>query len=239
MSGWAVVVPVKSWQVAKSRLTGMHARARKELARAFAHDTVRTVCDTPVVDACFVVAPAAELWDLARALSDRGLCPVLEPVVRDGRDTLNAALVCGSDIALDSGHRRVAMVVADLPGLSTEGLTGFLRMVPAERPAFIRDVHGTGTTVLASHRGALLRPRFGHDSAVHHRRSGAVDLTSRCDPRLSHDVDTWLDLGAASRVAGPRVSRWFEGSRSMLATLSRSRTGRFAEAGDTRGREIG
>lgn len=48
MSDWAVVVPVKGWSAAKSRVTGIGERERCELAIALATDTVRTIwCAAP------------------------------------------------------------------------------------------------------------------------------------------------------------------------------------------------
>jgi 2-phospho-L-lactate guanylyltransferase len=49
-------------------------------------------------------------------------------------------------------------------------------MARRHRRSFISDRHGTGTSALFGF-GAALEPRFGADSALRHRRSGAFELT--------------------------------------------------------------
>ena len=209
-----MVVPVKEWSAAKSRVTGLTGRERHELALALATDTVATVCKTVGVAACIVVAPRDTLRELDRRVGNLTVCGVEEEPA--SLDPLNAALRQGRDAASSARFRHVAMVVADLPGLSTSGLDGFLRSVPASQAALVRDQAGTGTTLLAGRRGDRLRPAFGADSAARHLSSGALDVSTRCDPALRLDTDTWADLEAADRWAGPALRRWLD-ERSTAA----------------------
>lgn len=210
MSDWAVVVPVKEWSAAKSRVTGLDERARRELAIALATDTVRTICRTPGVASCIVVSPDENLRELRPRL-DSSLVRGVQEQPQAGLDPLNAALFLGRDAALSAGHQQVAMLVADLPGLSTSGLQSFLRLVPPTGVALICDQAGTGTTLLAGRHGDRLRPAFGSGSAQRHMSNGAIDITAWCDPALRLDTDTWADLSVAADLAGPALRRWLNG----------------------------
>lgn len=97
MTGWAVVVPVKSWASAKSRVAGISTSGRRALAKALAHDTVSTVCATPGVAACFVVGAPDVLDFLVRYVTRPRLFGVEEQV--GSPDPLNAALRRGRDAA--------------------------------------------------------------------------------------------------------------------------------------------
>ncbi|GAB7007978.1 hypothetical protein JCM18899A_54570 [Nocardioides sp. AN3] len=209
MSAWAVVVPVKEWSAAKSRVAGLTGRERHELALALSTDSFDTVCRTPGVGSCIAVAPRDTLRELYRRVGGLTVCGVEEETAT--HDPLNAALRQGRDAAASIGYGQVAMIVADLPGLSTWGLEGFLRAVPASRAALVRDQEGTGTTILARPRGDRLQPAFGGGSAARHLSGGALDLSTLCDPGLRLDTDTWADRAAADRFAGPALRRWLDG----------------------------
>ncbi|GAB7002545.1 hypothetical protein JCM18899A_00160 [Nocardioides sp. AN3] len=220
MNGWAIVVPVKQWSTAKSRVTGLTEQERYELAIGLATDTVGAICSTPEVAACLVVGPPDNLRDLSPCV-DSPLVHEVEEQPDARHDPLNTALGQGRDAALSEGFRQVAMIVADLPGLTSPGLSAFLRLVPPTRPALVCDQAGTGTTLLAGRRGERLRPAFGTHSAARHRSDGALDVTPRCDPSLRLDVDTWADLTAAGCFAGPALRRWLSRAAVGLADQPR------------------
>ena len=67
---FAVLVPVKPPAFAKSRLADLGDATRRELATAFAVDTVSAVLASPVVDRVLVVTDDHEL---ARGLADLGV----------------------------------------------------------------------------------------------------------------------------------------------------------------------
>lgn len=214
---WVVVVPVKGWSTAKSRLGGLSRDDRRELALAMARDTVRAVTDTPEIRSCLVVGPGEVLRDLGCHNGDDSLRGVVETTLVGQVDALNVALRRGRDVAVASGWRQVAMVVADLPGISTGALREFLQLVPETAPGFLADSSGTGTNLLASRRGAQLVPRFGGYSASRHRSAGAAELSSQCDARLRVDLDTEAHLAVARTLAGPALSLWFAGQDGKQA----------------------
>jgi 2-phospho-L-lactate guanylyltransferase len=94
----------------------------------------------------------------------------------------------------------VVALTADLPAMRPEDLESAL--VAAARTgqrAFVPDLEGTGTVLLAAPAGQALTPQFGPGSAAAHLRSGAVRLDGAW-PSLRRDVDTAADLDAAARL---------------------------------------
>jgi 2-phospho-L-lactate guanylyltransferase len=194
---WAVVVPAKRLELAKTRLrpaTAGNAAAHADLVLALLADTVAAAVACPVVDTVLVVTDdptaAAEVTRLgARTVAD-------EP-----DSGLNPALEHGARVAESAA---VAAVSSDLPALHPDELAAALAAAEQAPRCFVADAHGTGTTLLTAV-GTGLRPAFGPGSAAAHRDSGAVQLTGDW-PGLACDVDTEADLRAALRHGtGPRT----------------------------------
>lgn len=96
MAEWAVVIPVKRWAMAKSRVGGLRSADRRDLAAALAHDVIRTVCATPAVARCVVVGPDEVVRELRRC---SGAVLGVEEVQERSADPLNTALRQGRDAA--------------------------------------------------------------------------------------------------------------------------------------------
>ncbi|MDZ5663953.1 2-phospho-L-lactate guanylyltransferase [Nocardioides sp. S-58] len=204
-----VVVPVKPPAFGKSRLGGdaqhgLPDPQRRELAEAFALDTVRAAAATPGVEAVLVVT---DDFRLAAAMRDLGA-----EVMPDGAsEDLNATLVQGvAEVARRWPHAVPVALVADLPGLLPEELAAVLdevvEHVDAGRAVFVRDRAGVGTTLYAAP-PARFEPGFGLGSAERHAGSGAVEVGSAATS-VRADVDDVADLGAALVAGvGPHTSR--------------------------------
>jgi 2-phospho-L-lactate guanylyltransferase len=197
---WAVVVPVKDFRTAKTRLSELSPQARASLASALAMDTVNAVCRAVGPSRCFLVAP-----DFVHA--QLHLLPVQR--VLDPGGGINAALVAGRDAAASTGAA-VAALVADLPLLSVSELRDALGRVPASSVALVRDFSGHGTTMLAARSSELLRPCFEDASARRHMDLGACDLSDGVGSGLRQDLDTWEDLMtvAPSLPPGSTTAQW-------------------------------
>lgn len=190
MPRWIVVVPVKPVALAKGRLRGaVPAAHHADLVRALALDTLRAALATPAVAEVVLVTDDAELAAAAmesgvRRLPDRG--------------GLNASLLAAANELAGAGQG-IAALLADLPALRPSELSAALAQI--DRPAFVPDAAGVGTTLLAAPIGARLVPRFGPGSAAAHGRL-ATPLTETGDgwPGLRTDVDTEADLRAAARL---------------------------------------
>lgn len=203
-----VVVPVKPPAVGKSRLAGdpfqhLGDDQRRELAEAFALDTVQAVAATTGVEAVLVVTDDFRLAAAMRALG----CEV----VPDGvSEDLNATLVQGAaEVARRWPDAVPVALCADLPGLRpaelARVLTEVVGVVAAGRTAFVRDRAGVGTTLYAA-AAARFEPGFGLGSAARHLGAGAVEVGQDA-ASVRADVDDLADLGAALVAGvGPHTS---------------------------------
>lgn len=197
---WAVVVPVKRLDVAKTRLDVASA-TRIDLALAMATDTVRACLSATAVSVVVVVTDDERAAAAVRELGAR--------VVADEPDAgLNPALEHGAAAATEAAAgTRIASVSSDLPALTPATLDEVLSIASATARACVADAAGTGTTLLAARDLAAFTPQFGADSLRRHLAAGAVDLSSRADPRLRRDVDTVADLADALRLGcGPATT---------------------------------
>jgi 2-phospho-L-lactate guanylyltransferase len=208
-----VVVPVKPPALGKSRLTGLRDDERRELARAFALDTVQAAAATPGVDAVLVVTDDFRLASQMRALG----CEVMP----DGTtDDLNETLVQAAAEVVRRWPGAVPVALcADLPGLRPVELAGVLadvaRHVAAGTAAFVRDRAGTGTTMYAAPADRFA-PAFGVDSAARHGSAGAVEVGSGA-ASVRADVDDLADLDAALVTGvGPHTVQACEGRATPL-----------------------
>lgn len=182
-----VVVPVKPPSRGKSRLDRMPDDLRRGLATAFALDTVSAAAAAPLVVAVLVVTDDAAL---AAQLAGRG-----HAVIPDGGTDLNDSLVqAAAEVRRRWPRARPVVLLADLPCLTPDDLSSALRLLPAQA-AFVRDRHGTGTTLYAAPAHAF-RPRFGVGSAAAHLDDGALEIDVRA-PGLRLDVDDTSDLADA------------------------------------------
>ena len=184
---FAVLVPLKRPDRAKTRLARSGVVDHQRLAIAFAWDTIAAAAASPLVAGVWVVTDDADLVPApARHLADEG----------DG--DLNRALARAAEMIRqrypDLG---IAALCADLPSLATEDLSRALAAV--ERRAFVADSAGTGTTLLATAAGVDLEPGFGEGSAGRHESSGAIPIPLPL-PTLRLDVDTADDLRHAVAV---------------------------------------
>jgi 2-phospho-L-lactate/phosphoenolpyruvate guanylyltransferase len=180
-----VLVPVKPPAVGKSRL-GLPAGLRRELAVAFALDTVSACLATPGVDAVLTVTDDAAFSQRLAAL---GCEAVPDGVTGD----LNACLRLAAAEAVRRWRRLSPVAVcADLPALRPEDLGSALEAAPAGAPSFVADAAGTGTTMYAAPHDSF-DPRFGPGSRAAHLQAGAVAVEGSL-VSLRQDVDDLDDL---------------------------------------------
>ena len=199
-SGYAVLVPVKPLAVAKSRLGDLGDRARRDLAAAFAADTVDAVL------ACGTVSRVLVVTDdhvLASALRDLGV-----DVIPDGTTELNGTLVqAAAEMRRRAPGLRLAALCADLPALRPEELTRALEAADPDRMSFVSDEERLGTTAVVAPNLAWFRPAFGPASRRDHLQAGAFEVDGVDVPTLRRDVDDPTTLADALRLGvGPRTS---------------------------------
>ncbi len=194
LDDWLVLVPVKSLDRAKSRLSSRTAAQRRGLSLAFALDTVRAALAATGVGELVVIGDD----DVRAAVTALGARWLLDPGAG-----LNAALEHGCAEALGSGNG-VAALVGDLPAVRPEQVAAALRAAQQVGRGLVADAAGTGSTLLTARAGSTLGPLFGVRSRAAHRESGAVELALGPVAGLRRDVDTEVDLWDAVRLGvGP------------------------------------
>ena len=201
---WHVVVPVKAWDAAKSRLD-LPPRQREALAKAMAVDTLENLDACPLVKLVSVVTTTPEMVDAAELQSASHVLVQPEHI-----SDLDQALSWAIRETAANGAAGVAtaVIVADLPALTATDLRQVLTAASRHRLSMVVDRHGTGTTVLAARDPLLLAPAFGTASAARHQISDVTLLGAyECSAATRCDVDTLDDLAAARDLGLGRHSR--------------------------------
>jgi 2-phospho-L-lactate guanylyltransferase len=196
---WAIVVPVKRLESAKSRLL-LDPAFRAEVALALALDTVRAALASTNVERVVAVT------DDARAAAELEALGAF--VVPDTPDAgLNPALLHGARQALMTLEAAVAALSSDLPALRSSELADILEEAAQVPTAMVADAGGDGTTMLTARALADFAPAFGAHSRAAHLARGTRDLSALAGPTLRRDVDTIDDLRDAGRLGcGPATT---------------------------------
>jgi 2-phospho-L-lactate guanylyltransferase len=202
---FALLVPVKTLTLAKSRLAVAPGDQREPLMRAFALDAITAASRSAAVAKVYVVTdePGFEVEGAVR-LPD------------GGAGDLNRALRRASVQVRLLDHRLgVAAMCADLPCLHPGDLDTALGAGMTPR-WFVADASGRGTTLLAAGPGMDLDPHFGTDSAKRHEESGASPVRAEVST-LRVDVDTEADLASATDIGvGPHTTRALRSGRGPV-----------------------
>jgi 2-phospho-L-lactate guanylyltransferase len=174
----AVIVPVKSFTVAKGRLaSALDDSERETLARTCAERVVRAAAPSPV----YVVCASNDIAGWAAALGAR--------VVRQVSNGLNGAVHDGWRQAQADGADHVLVAHADLPLVTT------FAHVPVEgEVTLVPDRHNDGTNVLSMPAGVDFVLHYGPGSFVAHLEE--VNLRG-LPHHVLHDDDLALDLDTA------------------------------------------
>jgi 2-phospho-L-lactate/phosphoenolpyruvate guanylyltransferase len=187
---WVVLVPVKRFDQAKSRLGARPDRAA--LAEAFARDTLTAVAGSERVRMLLVMTDAPQL------VEDLSL-PVSVTVRMQRGPGLNTAIAEGLRYAAESWPEfGQTILTGDLPALTPIELDRTLELAEEIPLGLVPDASGSGTTLLSGQPGLPLVPAFGPSSAQRHRDLGHRQL--RAADALRRDVDTEADLAIARRL---------------------------------------
>lgn len=204
----AAIVPVKALDLAKSRLD-LPAGARRQLALAFAADTLAALAACPEVAGIVVVTADPEVAALAAGRGAR--------VVHDDTDSLDDAVALGVTTLASGrcqpcatthdrpsasqrrGEAGILVAPSDLPALRSADVSKVLRRAAGHASAFVPDRAGTGTTMVVTAPGRRVVTAFGQGSAARHTGLGLYAVHS-APVRARHDVDTLADLSAAAAL---------------------------------------
>lgn len=186
---YAVVVPVKSPAVGKSRLVAASNDDRRALAAAFALDTVVACLSADRVAEVLVVTDDVPF---AAQLGGLGCSAIPDGVTGDLNATLREAAA--------EAHRRWPALVgvalcADLPALRPEDLDEALASARPGVASFVADAAALGTTLYTAPYAAF-DSHFGPESRQAHLDAGAIEIVGVL-ASLRRDVDDIDDLRAA------------------------------------------
>jgi 2-phospho-L-lactate guanylyltransferase len=196
-----VVLPVKPFHQAKSRLVSRHGTSRQVFAHAFFRDTLEAVLETIVVGRILVVTDDQQAASEAEFL---GAVTVSD----QPRSGLNAAVRRAARRAHAlAGKAPIAVLTADLPALRSTELGHVLASAAEHDQAFLADHTGQGTTLLAAAHPQWLNPSFEGNSAHRHRLGGAYEITGLDVPSVRLDVDTHDDLRVARQLGVGRYTQ--------------------------------
>ncbi|MEW6566947.1 MAG: 2-phospho-L-lactate guanylyltransferase [Chloroflexota bacterium] len=200
MKTWAVV-PVKSFEQAKSRLASvLSAEERRALIERLLRDTLDTIAGVEAIETTLVVSgdPAA-----------RGLARRRHARVLDEGPTLDLNLALHRATRLARRHRvaRVLILPADLPLLTSDDVRALLAAAP-EPPSLViaPDRHTSGTNALLIAPPGLIEYAFGIGSFSHHRERAlaAGAQVAVCErPGLALDLDAPEDLALLQAQSHP------------------------------------
>ena len=182
----AVVIPIKSFTVAKGRLAStLSPSARASLARDCAATVVRAAHPLPV----YVVCSDPDVAQWAKSLNAHVVdCPT---------PGLDIAVATGVRQAESDGATHVIVAHGDLPlahNLAHVAREGIVTIVP--------DRHRDGTNVLSFPLGLGFTTAYGPGSCDNHIRiaeSLGLGIEIMNDESLELDVDTSDDLGELER----------------------------------------
>ncbi|NHC44666.1 2-phospho-L-lactate guanylyltransferase [Motilibacter sp. K478] len=197
---WALVVPVKPLDRAKSRLEPPPGADRPGLALAFALDTVQAARRCAAVDRVLVVSPDQRV---AEAFAGMDVA-----VLTAAPDGINPALQAGSRSMLEAGHTGpLAALTADLPALLPAELEAALDAAATQPLSFLPDADAVGTTLYCAREPRGFAPAYGARSRAAHLAGGAAELVLGGVDTVRRDVDTAADLASARALGlGPCTS---------------------------------
>jgi 2-phospho-L-lactate guanylyltransferase len=190
MVDWVVIVPIKRFTEAKTRLDGVGDRAA--VAEALTRDTLDAVASAQKVRMVLVMTDDPHLVEDLRL-------PVAAVVRTQQAPGLNGAVADGLAYAGESWPDfGVAVLQGDLPALTPEDLDTVLESAEELPLGLVPDAEGTGTAMITGRPGVPLLPAFGEGSARRFQDLGHKPL--RAPERLRRDVDTLADLRTVVRL---------------------------------------
>jgi 2-phospho-L-lactate guanylyltransferase len=214
------IVPIKSFEVAKQRLSKTLASGgRRSLVQAMFSDVLGALKRTEGIEAIAVVT--GDVSARSTAVGDRIV------VLEDDRNAgQSAATEIGIRYAAEQGFDRVLLVPGDTPLLKPPDLEDLLQRCERDGIglAIVPDRHGTGTNGLLIAPPGSFDPSFGPGSFERHMeqaRSRELEFRVEALPSLEHDVDTPGDLAALWTVVD-ESRRGAQRTRGALTQLDKA-----------------
>jgi 2-phospho-L-lactate guanylyltransferase len=184
------VLPVKSFDAAKQRLTADLGEPQGDLAEQMVAHVLAALCAATSLERVVVVTreptAAATAVELGAEIVD-------EPELRGH----NAAAALGIERALALGAERVLLAAGDCPLLTASDVDELLARHEGRGIAILTDRHGTGTNGLLMSPADAIVPAFGPGSRERHAQLAAaakLPWSVESIQGFALDVDTAEDL---------------------------------------------
>jgi 2-phospho-L-lactate guanylyltransferase len=103
--------------------------------------------------------------------------------------------------------RGIAVLLGDLPALTSAELGAALDAARAHARAMVEDAAGEGTALITAAHGTDHAPAFGAGSSAVHRAAGYIPLAVSSDSGLRNDVDSAQGLALLDGRLGQRTAR--------------------------------
>lgn len=192
---WAVV-PVKSFHLAKQRLSPMLSNdERSRLVRTMLVDVLTSLRATPGLAGIAVVTSDPQATKLA-ALFEARVIP------DEAGNGLNAAVQQGLNL-LDKAGAGALVVPADVPFATADDYSEILSALNRYHVVLAPASSDGGTNALAMRSANFVKPCFGEDSFARHRtsaRANGFQVGIVQSQRLGHDIDNINDIIASRKM---------------------------------------
>ena len=214
------IVPIKSFEVAKQRLSeSLASGGRRSLVQAMFSDVLGALRKVRGIEAIAVIT--ADVAAGSVASGERMV--VLDDTVLAGQ---SEATQIGIRYAIEHGYERVLLVPGDTPLVQPTELDDLLERCERDGVgvAIVADRHGTGTNGLLIAPPGTFDPSFGPGSLERHlaqARERDLAFSVESLPSLEHDVDTPGDLAALWTVVDGS-KRGAQRTRGALSQLDRA-----------------
>jgi 2-phospho-L-lactate/phosphoenolpyruvate guanylyltransferase len=192
MIGFPVIIPVKPFDLAKQRLSGiLQPPERAALARTMLIDVLNVVASVVLPSNVIVVTSSPEVMGIAKSA---GTQVAQEAASSD----LNSAIELAARHAIVQDAGGFLMLPADVPEITSAVLRQALVALDQNRSLVLAPaISDGGTNLLACGPPRAIRPEFGAGSFAKHlaaaERSGLVCHVLN-SPELGRDIDRPEDL---------------------------------------------
>lgn len=187
------VLPIKSYDVAKQRLSADLGEPQQQLAEQMAARVLAALCVATSIERVLLVTCEPAAAELGAGLG----ADVIDESSPRGH---SAAAALGVDRALALGAERVLLAAGDCPLLTAADVDELIARHEGPGVVILSDRHGTGTNGLLLAPPNAISPAFGPGSRERHERLADAAGASWCVETIDAfalDVDTAADLALA------------------------------------------
>lgn len=190
MNPWAVV-PVKSFEEAKSRMSHLSRARRAELARSLFEHVMDVLAHCSEIAGILVLTNGDDVAEAARCLG-------VDVLRDDGPARLAHIIDAGLAHLSERGMGSALVVMSDLPRLEVRAISRLAADMRDHQIVIAPDLHELGTNALGMTPPTLMPTCFGnHDSFLRHLAAagqrGLRHAVCRA-PELGLDLDLPADL---------------------------------------------